>query len=221
VVNEPDRDHDPDIPASFLSLHALQLTRDTPWKASLEIRRILMQPLAWWTLRHLDIGAGWQCYGLPIIQKHRQSTVQIGEHMSLRSTVASNPLGPNHPVIISTRRAGAVLRIGDDFGMTGGSIVVDEQITIGHRVWVGANTIISDTDFHPIDSEARRKNPLNANTAPITIEDDVFIGMNVLILKGVTIGERSVIGAGSIVTRDVPPDTIVAGNPARIIQHAQ
>ena len=217
MVNEESQAN-PDIPASFMSLHALQLARETPWKATLEIRRILMQPLAWWVLRHLDIGEGWQCYGLPIIQKHRESSIQIGARMSLRSSVHSNPLGANHPVIISTRRANAVLRIGDDFGMTGGSLVVDQQITIGHRVWVGANTIITDTDFHPINPELRQLDPLNAKTAPVTIEDDVFSGMNVLILKGVTIGERSVIGAGSVVTRDVPSNSIVAGNPARIIK---
>jgi len=207
-----------DIPTSFLSLEALRHARQTPWKANLEIRRILLQPLAWWVLRQLDIGAGWTCYGLPIIQKHRDSTIKIGTRMSLRSSVRSNPLGPNHPVIISTRRTGSILRIGDDFGMTGGSLVVDEQITIGNRVWVGANTIITDTDFHPIDPELRQLDPLNAKTAPIIIGDDVFIGMNTLILKGVTIGERSVIGAGSVVTRDVPSNSIVAGNPARIIK---
>lgn len=207
-----------DIPSSLVSLDAMRLAMDTPWKATNEIRRLLTQPFVWWALRGLTVGVGWRCYGLPIIQKHRQSTIQIGERMNLRSTVASNPLGPNHPVIISTRRAGASLFIGDDFGMTGGSLVVDEQITIGHRVWVGANTIITDTDFHPIDPDIRRLRPLDAKTAPIIIEDDVFIGMNTLILKGVTLGERSVVGAGSVVTHDVPPHTIVAGNPARIIR---
>lgn len=207
-----------DIPPSLLSVSALQHAMDTPWKATNEIRRLLLLPLAWWALRGIDVGSGWLCYGLPIIQKHRHSTITIGDRLSLRSTVVSNPLGPNHPVIISTRRASANLTIGDDFGMTGGSLVVDQQITIGDRVWVGANTIIADTDFHPIDPDLRRVDPLNAKTAPVTIADDVFIGMNSLILKGVTIGARSVIGAGSVVTRDVPPNTIVAGNPAQIIR---
>lgn len=213
-----DKTTPPDIPPSLLSADALRMAIDMPWKATNEIRRILMIPLAAWVLRGVNMGKGWQCYGLPIIQKHRQSTMKIGDRMNLRSTVVSNPLGPNHPVILSTRRAGAQLMIGDDFGMTGGSIVVDECITIGNRVWVGANTIIADTDFHPIDPEIRRVRPLDARTAPITIDDDVFIGMNCLILKGITIGERSVIGAGSVVTRDVPPRTVVAGNPAMMIR---
>jgi acetyltransferase-like isoleucine patch superfamily enzyme len=163
-------------------------------------------------------GSGWRLYGLPIIQKHRQSTLTIGARLNLRSTVRSNPLGPNHPVILSTRRPGASLTIGDDFGMTGGSIVCEERIAIGQRVTVGANTTIVDTDFHPLDPSVRQQNPTDGGTALVIIEDDVFIGMNTLVLKGVTIGHGSVIGAGSVVTRDIPPGVIAAGNPAQVIK---
>ena len=207
-----------DVPASLLSMESLRQARDMPWKASNELRRLLMLPLAWWFLRGADIGAGWRCYGRPIVQRHRQSTLRIGRRMELRSTPASNPLGANHPVILSTRRAGAALIIGDDFGMTGGSLVCDQSITIGNRVWVGANTVITDTDFHPLDPERRRSKPLDANTAPIAIADDVFIGMHSLILKGVTIGVGAVVAAGSVVTRDVPAGALVGGNPAVMIR---
>ena len=215
----PDSQASSDIPMSMFSVEAARHALDTPWKATNEIRRLLIMPLVWWTLRGVDVAQGWRCYGLPVIQRHRRSMIQIGARMSLRSTVASNPLGPMHPVIISTRRAGSRLSIGDDFGMTGGSLVVDQSITIGHRVWVGANTIITDTDFHPLDPYLRQVNPLQAKTVPVSIADDVFIGMNCLILKGVTVGARSVIGAGSVVTRDVPEDAIVAGNPAQVIRY--
>lgn len=206
-----------DIPPSLLSAEALRQARLTPWKAGNELRRLLILPLAWLALRGIQLGAGWRCYGRPLIQRHRQSRIRIGRRLNLRSTAASNPLGANHPVIISTRRAGARLTIGDDFGMTGGSIVCDERVSIGDRVWVGANAVITDTDFHPLDAETRRKRPLDAKTAPVEIADEVFIGMNALILKGVCIGERAVIGAGSVVRRDVPVGAIVAGNPARVI----
>jgi hypothetical protein len=105
-----------------------------------------------------------------------------------------------------------------NFAMTGGTICAAERITIKNNVAVGANTTIIDTDFHPLDPQVRRLRPQDARTAPILIEDDVFIGMNSLILKGVTIGKGSVVGAGSIVTKDVPPGVIVAGNPARIVR---
>lgn len=205
------------IPEALLSAEALGQARAMPWKAGNEIRRWLILPLAWWALRGIEIGRGWRLYGLPIIQRHRHSQIRIGRGLNLRSTPRSNPLGAYHPVIISTRRKGARLTIGDDFGMTGGSLVCDESITIGDRVWVGANTVITDTDFHPLEPELRRARPLDANTAAVEIADDVFIGMSALILKGLRIGERAVVGAGSVVSRDVPAGVIVAGNPARVV----
>ncbi len=205
------------IPDALLSRDSLRQARDMPWKAVNEIRRWLLHPLSAWALRGVELGSGWRCYGRPIVQRHAQSRIQIGRRMILRSTARSNPLAPNHPVIISTRRPGARLSIGDDFGMTGGALVCDECITIGDRVWVGANVVICDTDFHPLDPQLRAARPLDAKTAPITIADDVFIGMNVLILKGVAIGAGAVIGAGSVVRRDVAAGATVAGNPAQIL----
>jgi acetyltransferase-like isoleucine patch superfamily enzyme len=195
---------------------------DTPWKARNEIERLLLLPLAW--LGCVGAGVGWhndwKLYGLPILQIHRRSRVQIGARLTLRSARRSNPLGPNHPCILSTRAPGAVLTIGDDFGMTGGSIVCAQRIAIGQRVSVGCNTIIADTDFHPLDAAARQADFLAGASAPIIIEDDVFIGMSALILKGVRLGAGCVIGAGSVVTRDVPAGAIAAGNPAVVIRNA-
>jgi acetyltransferase-like isoleucine patch superfamily enzyme len=102
--------------------------------------------------------------------------------------------------------------------MTGGVLCAAEQIVIGNHVVIGANTTIIDTDFHPQDVIGRRLSPSAGRTAPVVIEDDVFIGMNCLILKGVKIGKGSLIGAGSVVARDVPPHVIVAGNPAVIVR---
>lgn len=209
------------IPSSAPPLFSIAAIREalaTPWKARNEVERLLLWPWAWLSLRSVEIGSGWRLYGLPIIQKHRESILKIGARANLRSTVRSNPLGPHHAVILSTRRAGAILQIGDDFGMTGGSIVAEERIIIGHRVTIGANSILTDTDFHPLSPVDRYHHPMNGATAPIIIEDDVFIGMGVLVLKGVTIGAESVIGAGSVVTRDIPPKVIAAGNPARVIR---
>jgi acetyltransferase-like isoleucine patch superfamily enzyme len=211
-------DHTP--PDHLLSLAALRQALAMPWKARNELERLLLLPLAWLNAVGAGAGwgAGWKLYGLPIWQLHRQSRVQIGARLQLRSTWRSNPLGPNRPCIISTRSASALLTIGDDFGMTGGSLVCEQQITIGKRVTVGCNTIIADTDFHPLDAQARQADFLAGATAPIVIEDDVFIGMNALILKGVRLGAGCVVGAGSVVTRDVPAGAVVAGNPARVIR---
>lgn len=190
------------------------------WKAVNEIERLVCLPFIRLQVMLAGVtwGEGWRLYGAPIIQKHRRSVLRLGARAELRSTVRSNPLGPNHPVILSTRRAEAVLRIGDDFGMTGGAIVAENHIEIGHRVTVGANTTIVDTDFHPLAVLARQQRPQDGANAPIRIEDDVFIGMQSLILKGVHIGAASVIGAGSVVTRDIPPGVVAAGNPAQVIR---
>jgi acetyltransferase-like isoleucine patch superfamily enzyme len=108
-----------------------------------------------------------------------------------------------------------------EFGMTGGAIVVDQSVTIGDYVAIGANCTIVDTDFHPLGPYHRRQDPVDAATAPIVIEDHVFIGMQSVVLKGVTIGAGSVIGACSVVTRDIPSGVIAAGNPARVIRELQ
>ena len=87
-----------------------------------------------------------------------------------------------------------------------------EKITIGNNVIMAHNVTIMDSDFHHIESDN------HVMTKPVTIRDNVWIGNGATILKGVTIGEGSVIAAKSVVTRDVPPHTIVAGNPAKVIK---
>lgn len=196
---------------------------DTPWKIYNEVHRRMIYPWVrlWFAINGIAWGHGWRIHGMLIIQKHRQSEMNFGQRLQLRSTVYSNPLGANHPVVLCTWQRGAKLLVGDDFGMTGGSIIAANSILIGNNVNVGANTTIIDTDFHPLDPEYRKINPADARTAPIIIEDDVFIGMQCLILKGVTIGKGSVIGAGSVVTKNVPAYSIVAGNPARVIKYLE
>src|SRR4051794_38761141 len=132
----------PDPVPPLLSLQAARLAGQTPWKVFNELRRLWILP--WARLYFAAVGVTWspglRLYGLPIIQKYRPSTLTIGRNSELRSTLRSNPLGPSHPVILSTRRAGARLVIGNQFGMTGGTICAEESITIGDRVVVGANS---------------------------------------------------------------------------------
>lgn len=190
----------------------------TPWKAWNQWWRWLAYPRVRLLFARNGIpwGQGWRFYGVPVIQKHRHSRMAFGPKLQLRSSLRSNPLGANHPAILCTWQAGAVLEIGHNFGMTGGTICAVGSITIGDNVVVGANTTIVDADFHPMEA-SRRALPDGA-MAPVVIEDDVFIGMNCLILKGVVIGRGSVVGAGSVVTGNIPPGVMGAGNPARVIR---
>lgn len=104
----------------------------------------------------------------------------------------------------------------------------DHEITIGSFCMFGPNVRIYDTRNHPF-SPARRKeqaraicsgtvDSYEAGGAPVIIEDNVWLGMNVIVLEGVRIGQGSVVGAGSVVTRDIPPNSFAAGVPARIIR---
>jgi carbonic anhydrase/acetyltransferase-like protein (isoleucine patch superfamily) len=193
---------------------------DTPWKVWNELARWWVYPavrLAF-ALNGIAWGRGWRFYGAPILQKHRLGRVSFGDGLQLRSTPRSNPLGPHRPVILCAWQAGAVLQVGADFAMSGGTLCAAESIRIGDRVTIGANSVIVDTDFHPLDPGERLREPERTPAAPIVIEDDVFIGMGCYILKGVTLGRGCVVGAGSVVTRAVPAGMIAAGNPAREIR---
>lgn len=193
---------------------------DTPWKFHNQLARWLIYPYlrGLFALHGIAWGPGWKLYGTPLILKHRHSQISFGPGLSLRSTLRANPLGANHRVVLCTWQADAVLQVGCEFAMTGGVICAAQHITIGDRVTVGANTTLIDTDFHPLQVEARQLDPNAGATSPLVIEDDVFIGMSCLVLKGVHIGRGAVIGAGSVVTQDIPGGTIAAGNPARAIR---
>lgn len=193
---------------------------NTPWKLRNEIRSRLSYPAARLLFARNGIawGRGWRIYGLPIIQKYRRSRMEFGPGLQLRSSVRSNPLGPNHPVILATWRQEAVLEVGANFAMTGGALCAASRIKIGDNVIVGANSVIVDTDFHPVDPVSRIELLSDGKTAEVIIEDDVFIGMNCLVLKGVTIGRGSMIGAGSVVFGKVPAGVVYAGNPAHFMR---
>src|SRR5512145_515908 len=92
---------------------------NTPWKFTNELNRLLSKPVVQFifAINRISWGRNWKFYGVPIIQKHYQSTMCFGEGLGLRSTVRSNPLGTTHPVIFCTWLAGASLEIGDSFGM--------------------------------------------------------------------------------------------------------
>ena len=115
----------------------------------------------------------------------------------------------------------ATLLIGDYSGMSNTTISCKKSITIGKYVNIGGGSLIMDSNFHSIDWEKRRDyhtDKLDAKSAPIIIGDDVFIGARCIICKGVKIGDRAVIAAGSVVVNDIPADSIAGGNPCRIIR---
>lgn len=136
-----------------------------------------------------------------------RGAIDIGERVQLVSTLAPLEL---------YAEAGAELRIGArslvNFGT---SIVALERITIGERSLIGTHCLITDTSFHDVDPERRLEPP---KASPITIGKNVWLGARVVVLPGVTIGDDCAIGVGSVVTSDIPPRSLAAGVPARVIR---
>jgi len=176
---------------------------DTPWKAVTELRRLLIAPIAWILLKSsgVRLGAGAKWYGFPMIQRFRGSSIQIGKRFENRNWWCSNPLGINHPLIITTWSANAQILIGNDVGVSGGSICAAERIEIGDETIIGANCTIIDTDFHPLKSDSRRYEVSGVKTQPVKIGKNVFVGTGAIILKGVTIPDNSIIPAGAVVRK--------------------
>ena len=116
-------------------------------------------------------------------------------------------------------KPGADVEFGETFVCTGGAnLTID--LLVGSKVYVSAGCLIMDSDFHDLDYRKRRINHGNktAKCYPIQISDDVFIGARCIICKGVTIGERSIVAAGSVVRQNIPADEIWGGNPATFIK---
>ena len=150
---------------------------------------------------------------------HKGAIVTIGKNFIFSSGDYQNPLSRNMGGGIYAGR-NAVIRIGNNVGVSSSCIWCINHISIGDNAKIGADVIIIDNDAHSLDYINRRNSELDiANSSPIHIEEDVLIGTRCIILKGVSIGARSIIGAGSVVTKDIPSDCIAAGNPCRVIKY--
>ncbi|HEY3493280.1 MAG TPA: acyltransferase [Polyangiaceae bacterium] len=131
----------------------------------------------------------------------------IGDRVRLMSTVVPLELRVG---------AGALLEIGErTFINYGCSIGATLSIRIGANSSIGTYCTLIDNDFHCIEPERRQEQP---PSAPIVLEENVWLGTRVVVLRGVRIGQGSVIGAGSVVAKDIPPRTVAAGVPAKVIK---
>jgi len=164
----------------------------------------------------VQLQSGSTFYGIPRIYLHYGSKISFGKNLRIRTSPMSNLIGLNRRSIIATHGENAEIIIGNNCGFSAIVIGAKESIRIGNDVMVGANVLITDFDWHAINPNERSHG--TPESSPIHIEDNVFIGYSSTILKGVTIGKNSVIGANSVVTRDIPPNVIAAGNPCKVIK---
>lgn len=147
--------------------------------------------------------------------------ITIGHNFTFTSSDCINPLCRNIKGCI-VAYSNASITIGNDVGVSSPCIWAQKNITIGNYVNIGGDCIIMDSDAHSLNYIDRRipiNDKKNKKDASIIIEDDVLIGAKCIILKGVTIGARSVIGSGSVVTKSIPADCIAAGNPCKVIRY--
>jgi acetyltransferase-like isoleucine patch superfamily enzyme len=148
------------------------------------------------------------------------SNFTIGDNFNLNSGFFQNTISRNIQSSIRIDK-NASLIIGNDVGMSSVVLWVKENITIGNNVVIGADTIILDSDLHSLHYENRKYAKLdieNTVSKAVTIGNDVFIGTRVIITKGVSIGNRSIVAAGSIVSKNIPEDEIWGGNPVTFIR---
>jgi acetyltransferase-like isoleucine patch superfamily enzyme len=171
---------------------------------------------------NVRFGAGFYCETAQVFRQFRSrqpDALTLGDHVSCYSG-CSFALGER-----------ATCSIGDFTLLNGAILMADERIEIGSYCLISWNVGIADSDFHPLDPaqrllDAQALAPYFAGrpprpplrTAPVIIGDNVWVGMNAVILKGVTIGDNAVVAAGAVVSKSVPANTVVAGNPAVVIK---
>lgn len=168
----------------------------------------------------VKVARGCLIYNKFYVEISANANISIGENFTLTSGDSFNPLCKAQRASIYVEE-NASLQIGNNVGASSPTIWVKNEVFIGNNVKIGGDSIIMDTDCHCVNYLSRRDPKIDGpqcGSSPIVIEDDVLIGTRCIILKGVTIGARSIIAAGSVVTKSIPSDSIAAGNPAKVVR---
>lgn len=146
-----------------------------------------------------------------------QGGIIIGNKFKANSGKKYNPIGGDIVTRLIAKDEGKIF-IGNNVGISNSTIFSEREVVIMDGVLIGGGCSIWDTDFHSLDPKIRGSEEDVGNSQPIKIKNKAFIGARSVILKGVTIGENSIVGANSVVTKSIPKNQIWAGNPARFIK---
>jgi len=171
-------------------------------------------------LNGVTIGSGLKSRGIPSVDVSLGGEFSIGNNFDMNNGTKYNKIGRQQKCFFIVREKGCLV-IGNNVGISSTAIICDKHIQIGDFVKIGGNVVIYDTDFHALDSDLRNEKQAdynNTNQEAVIIESNVFIGAHSTILKGVRIGENSIIGACSVVTKSIPRNEIWGGNPAKFIR---
>lgn len=151
------------------------------------------------------------------IIKRGRGKLEFGEKCKITSSIITNPVGLTTKCMFYIA-PNAMIHVGNNVGISNSLLYSICSITIEDNVMIGGGCQILDNDFHSIRYEDRISlGDKCIKSAPIYIKQGAFIGASSIILKGVTIGERSIVAAGSVVTKSIPNDEIWGGNPAKFI----
>lgn len=165
-----------------------------------------------------EVGKGFKIDGKLWIWAQKKGCFRLGDNVRINSRFGSNLVGITNPAVFQCLENGTIT-IGNNSGLSSPVLSTRSSITIGDNVKIGGNVRVFDHNYHSLDFEKRRGKETSddVKTSPVKIGNDVFIGTNAIVLKGVTIGDRAIVGAGSVVSKDIPADEIWAGNPARCL----
>ena len=194
------------------------------YKAFNLVRRFIMLRIVriYLRLHGVQLKQNLRIYSFPLCRRHHVANIEIGSNVTIYNKLSENPAGVKNRSVLFATKPGSRLVIGNYVRMSGVVLYCTKQIIIEDYVTLGAGVMVYDTDFHPIDAYARRiHDNSKIKSAPVHICEDAWIGAMSIVLKGVTIGPRAVIGAGSVVTQDVPADSIAAGVPAKVVKSIQ
>lgn len=175
-------------------------------------------PKLFFKLNGIKYGKKLSLYGWCFAFRFPNAQISIKDDVTINSSFFSNFIGLYQRTIMVARDRGKI-SIGNHVGMSGVTIYLREEVTIDDYATIGANTKIFDNDFHSLDAE-ERKNDISDNLIckPVKIGKNVFIGCNCIILKGTELGDNCVVGAGSVVHGKFEDNTVIVGNPARVIR---
>jgi acetyltransferase-like isoleucine patch superfamily enzyme len=174
------------------------------------------------SLHEVKFGKGLASRGIPVLDLSLKASFIIADDLRLNNGNYYNLIGRQQNCCFVVGND-ATLILGNNVGISSSTIVCKNRIEIEDHVHIGGNCEIYDTDFHDLDFRKRTKIPedyLTVQTKPVIIKRNSFIGAHSTILKGVTIGEGAIIGACSVVTKNIPPYEVWAGNPIRFISDA-
>ncbi|MEA1989305.1 MAG: acyltransferase [Pseudomonadota bacterium] len=167
----------------------------------------------------LNIVDGFVINGKPIIQISKNAKVVLGKNVTLNSRNYGYHANMHSAVKLMADRAYATINIGDNTRINGACLHAYNRIEIGKNCLIAANVQILDASGHELSFE-NPSNRINTSSEgkPVIIEDNVWIGLNAIILPGVRIGQGSVIGANTVVAKDVPPMVVFTGNPGKVVK---